>query len=104
MPRSAPRPSTPTACATWPGCRSGPCRTYSVAGRTDPGVPVRVELDAPGGDRWAFGPADADDVIIGPAGVFCRLFVKRIARADAAALRARGPAAEAALEVARAYL
>lgn len=77
---------------------------YSVAGRPDPGVPVRVELDAPGGDRWAFGPADAGDVITGPAGVFCRLFVKRIARADAAALRARGPAAEAALEVARAYL
>jgi len=77
---------------------------YSVAGRADPATPLRVELDGPGGERWSFGPADAADVISGPAGVFCRLFVKRIERDEATGLEARGRAAEAALDVARAYL
>ncbi len=77
---------------------------YSVAGRTDPGTPLRVELDGPGGERWVFGPAGAGDVVTGPAGAFCRLFVKRITRAEASSLEASGPGARAALDVARAYL
>lgn len=66
------------------------------------GFPDPVE-----GVRWGFGmraPAFVAVRLTGPAGISCRLFVKRIDRAGATALKARGPATETALEVARAHL
>jgi hypothetical protein len=65
---------------------------------------LRVELDAPGGETWTFGPEDADNRITGDAGEFCRVGVQRLRRRDATTLKAEGPLAEAALDVARAFL
>ncbi len=41
--------------------------SYALHGRAMPDVPVRVELDAPDGSVWTWGPADAADRISGPA-------------------------------------
>jgi uncharacterized protein (TIGR03084 family) len=65
---------------------------------------LRLELTGPGGDTWQFGPDDAPQVITGSAGEWARLAVRRISLADAHTLRADGPLAEAALQVAKAYL
>ncbi len=77
---------------------------YSVAGREPPGDPIRVELTLPSGATWTAGPADAANRITGSAGEYCRVFVHRLATADATTLRAHGAAATDALRVARAYL
>jgi uncharacterized protein (TIGR03084 family) len=78
---------------------------FSFAGRDLPPDGVRVELSAPSGDEtWEYGPSDAPNLITGPAGEFCRLFVHRMSRDEARGLRAEGEGAVAALEVARAFL
>lgn len=77
---------------------------FSVAGRAPPSSALRVELESPGGERWEYGPVDAPDRVTGPAGEFCRLFVHRLPLYEARGLVASGAGAEAALEVARAYL
>jgi uncharacterized protein (TIGR03084 family) len=76
---------------------------FRVAQREAPPGSLRVELDFEG-DRWTFGPDDADNAIAGPAGEFCRVGVQRMRLADAANLKAEGPLAEASLQVARAFL
>lgn len=53
---------------------------FRLAG-LDP-VPVRAELTGPGGEAWAFGPADAPTRVTGPAGDFCRLGAHRLAPGD----------------------
>ena len=77
---------------------------FQVAGRAAPDGELRVELELPSGASWTFGPDGADDLIAGPASQFCRVFVQRMPRSDAVDLVVRGPLAEAALAVARAYL
>jgi uncharacterized protein (TIGR03084 family) len=77
---------------------------YTIAGREPPPEPLRVELTLPSGAAWATGPADAPNRIRGPAGEYCRVFVHRLKLDDARGLRAEGPAATAALSVARAFL
>jgi len=77
---------------------------YGVAGREPTTEPLRVELTLPSGAPWSFGPTSATSRITGPAGEYCRVFVHRMARADARAVRAEGPAAIDALAVARAFL
>jgi uncharacterized protein (TIGR03084 family) len=77
---------------------------YSVAGRPVPSDPVRFELRGPAGDTWTFGPSDATDRVSADAGEFCRIFVQRLRRADARSVVVDGDAADAALDVARAYL
>jgi uncharacterized protein (TIGR03084 family) len=77
---------------------------YTVAGREPPPEPLRVELRLPSGAPWTFGPEDAPARITGAASQYCRVFVQRLAVADATDLHATGAAAVAALEVARAYL
>ena len=76
---------------------------YSVAGRTPPDAPLRVELTLPSGARWAGGPEDADARITGSAGQYCRVFVHRQPVADTN-LVVVGDAARAAIAVARAFL
>ena len=66
--------------------------------------PVRVEVMGPGYSKWVYGPADADDVIKGPAGLWARLGVRRMTLKQAAGLKATGETAELALKVVRAYL
>ncbi|HVM41785.1 MAG TPA: maleylpyruvate isomerase family mycothiol-dependent enzyme, partial [Acidimicrobiia bacterium] len=87
----------------WIGVRALPY-AFGVAGREAPPGELRVELDLPSGARFTAGPDDAGNRITGPAGQFCRLFVQRITRAEAPDLTASGPLADAALDVARAYL
>jgi uncharacterized protein (TIGR03084 family) len=65
---------------------------------------LRLELDAPSGARWQFGPPSSAAVITGPAGDWCRVATHRLRPPAVAALRPEGPLAEAALRVARAYL
>jgi uncharacterized protein (TIGR03084 family) len=64
---------------------------------------VRCELTAP--DRvsvWAFGPADAESSIAGPAGKFCRVAVRRLAP-DRARLAVTGPHGASAVRALRTY-
>jgi len=64
---------------------------------------VRCELTAPDGvTTWAYGPADADSVISGQAGAFCRVAARRLAPQDSG-LTATGPHGLAALKVVRTY-
>ena len=65
---------------------------------------LRLELIGPDGSTWRFGPDHAPQVITGSAGEWARLCVRRLPLGDATTLRADGPLAEGALEVAKAYL
>ena len=76
---------------------------FRVAQREAPSGTLRVELAFDGG-TWVLGPDDADNTITGEAGEFCRVGVQRLKLADATTLKANGPLAEAALQVARAFL
>jgi uncharacterized protein (TIGR03084 family) len=76
---------------------------FRVAKKEQPPGALRVELDHEG-ERWTFGADDADNTIAGPAGEFCRVGVQRMRLGDATGLKADGPLAEAALQVARAFL
>lgn len=87
----------------WLGARALPY-AFSVAGREMPEGELRIELTLPSGATWEFGPPGANNRITGPASEFCRLFVQRLTRAEATGLSGKGPLAEAALDVARAYL
>jgi uncharacterized protein (TIGR03084 family) len=51
--------------------------TYVNRGLDAPPTPVRVELTAPSGEVWAFGPDDAEESIIGPAEDFCLVTTQR---------------------------
>jgi uncharacterized protein (TIGR03084 family) len=76
---------------------------FRHAQREQPPGTLRVELEFEG-DRWTFGPDDADSTITGPAGEFCRRGVQRLALEDAPNLKAEGRLAEQFLEIARAFL
>jgi len=45
--------------------------SYALHGRQAPDTPVRVELTAPGGELWSWGPEGAADLVRGPALDFC---------------------------------
>lgn len=79
---------------------------FQFAGREMPASldQLRLSLVGPDGSPWSFGPDDAPQVVTGSAGEWARLCVRRLARADALTLEAEGPLADAALEVAKAYL
>jgi uncharacterized protein (TIGR03084 family) len=78
---------------------------FSRAEREAPALDrLRIELTGPDGDTWIFGSDDGPERITGPAGEFCRVFVQRLPLAEATGLQARGDAAVAALQVARAFL
>ncbi|MGA7760027.1 MAG: TIGR03084 family metal-binding protein [Ilumatobacteraceae bacterium] len=51
--------------------------TYLNRGLDVPSAPVRVELVAPSGDTWRFGPEDASESIVGPAVDFCLVTTQR---------------------------
>lgn len=75
---------------------------YSVHGETPPADEPRVELTAPSGATWAWGPEDAAQRVSGPAYDFCLLVTQRVHRADTA-LRAEGEDAEHWLSIAQAF-
>jgi uncharacterized protein (TIGR03084 family) len=67
-----------------------------------PDSPLRVELQAPGGNLWTWGPPEADNVVTGPALDFCLLVTQRRHRGDLELL-ATGPAAQEWVAIAQAY-
>ena len=75
---------------------------FAARGRSAPGAPFRVELAAPDGGLWVFGPPDAEQRVTGPALDLCLLAVQRRHRADTG-LVATGPDADAWLDLAQAF-
>jgi uncharacterized protein (TIGR03084 family) len=76
--------------------------SFTVHGKEPPQVPMRVELVAPDGEPWVWGPEDAVDVVRGPALDFCLVAVQRRHHTDVA-LDVSGDVARAWLDVAQAY-
>ena len=75
---------------------------YRNRGLEPPDTPLRIELVAPSGAVWHWGPDGAPDRISGVAGEFCRVVTQRIHPADTA-LRTEGAAAAEFLTVAQAF-
>ena len=55
---------------------------YSVHGQQAPAEEPRVELKAPCGETWTWGPEDATQRVTGSAYDFCRLVTQRVHRDD----------------------
>jgi uncharacterized protein (TIGR03084 family) len=70
--------------------------------RMPPQEPFRVELRAPDGSRWEWGPADAAQRVSGPAVDFCLLVTQRRHRDDLA-VHAEGRDAQEWLEIAQVF-
>ncbi|MEV7859573.1 TIGR03084 family metal-binding protein [Streptomyces hirsutus] len=85
----------------WLGARTRDF-AYGANGLTPPADPFRVELVAPGGELWGYGPVDAPQRVSGPALDFCLLVTQRAHRADLA-LTADGPDADRWLDIAQAF-
>ncbi|WP_051741893.1 TIGR03084 family metal-binding protein [Kitasatospora sp. MBT66] len=75
---------------------------FTVHGLPAPQAPVRVELTAPDGGLWTWGPEGAVDRVTGPALDFCLLVTQRRHRDDLA-LTAVGEVATAWLPIAQAF-
>lgn len=75
---------------------------FSVHGLTPPAEPFRVELTAPDGSLWAWGPEDAAQRVRGSAMDFCALVTQRRPRADLDVV-AEGADAETWLGIAQAF-
>ena len=75
---------------------------FSTRGLEAPAEEFRVELTAPSGETWSFGPEDAAQSVRGPAYDFCLLVTQRRHRDDLA-LVADGPDADRWLDVAQAF-
>mgnify|MGYP002370704908 CR=1 FL=1 len=67
-----------------------------------PAEAFRIELTAPSGEVWAWGPEDAAQRVSGPAHDFCLLVTQRVHRDDTA-LVAQGADAERWLGIAQAF-
>lgn len=75
---------------------------FAQHGLPAPAEPFRVELAAPDGGVWAFGPEDAAQRVTGPALDFCLRVTRRRHRADLA-LEATGADADRWLDLAQAF-
>lgn len=75
---------------------------YTMHGMEPPTAEVRVELTAPDGTSWSFGPEGAEQTVSGRALDFCLLAVQRVHRDDTD-LVATGPDADQWLEVIQAF-
>jgi uncharacterized protein (TIGR03084 family) len=76
--------------------------SYIANGRTVNESPVRVELIAPSGETWSWGPEDAADFVGGSALAFCLVVTQRRHRADVV-LDVRGQAADEWMSIAQAF-
>jgi uncharacterized protein (TIGR03084 family) len=76
--------------------------SFAVHGLPVPGEPVRVELAGPDGDRWAWGPAGAANLVRADALDFCLLVTQRRHLADTA-VAATGPVATQWVAIAQAF-
>jgi uncharacterized protein (TIGR03084 family) len=79
---------------------------FGFAGVEPPAPPLdlRVELVAPSGAHWRFGPDDSPHVVTGPAGTWCRVVTHRLRPPAVNDLVATDGLAAAAVQVAKAYL
>ncbi|MDQ6850632.1 MAG: TIGR03084 family metal-binding protein [Actinomycetota bacterium] len=75
---------------------------YLVHGSAPPAEPFRIELMAPSGQTWTWGPHDAVQRVTGPALDFCLLVTQRRNRRDLA-LTATGAEADGWLDIAQAF-
>jgi uncharacterized protein (TIGR03084 family) len=75
---------------------------YATNNLPAPEGDIRLDLVAPDGDVWSFGPEDAAQTVTGSAYDFCRLATQRIHRDDTD-LVATGPDAEQWLTIAQAF-
>jgi uncharacterized protein (TIGR03084 family) len=75
---------------------------FTVHGLTPPAEPFRVELRAPDGSTWSWGPDDAGQRVTGSAEDFCMLVTQRRPRADLD-VNAVGADAEKWLGIAQAF-
>jgi uncharacterized protein (TIGR03084 family) len=75
---------------------------FSVHRLDPPAEEFRVELTAPSGAAWAWGPEDAAQNVVGSAYDFCQLVTQRVHRNDTD-LVATGPDAEQWLRIAQAF-
>jgi uncharacterized protein (TIGR03084 family) len=75
---------------------------YMTNNRPAPAEEFRVELTAPDGALWTWGPEDAAQRVTGPAIDFCLLVTQRRNRADLA-LVAEGTDADEWLDIAQAF-
>ncbi|WP_067816849.1 TIGR03084 family metal-binding protein [Actinomadura kijaniata] len=71
-------------------------------GLEPPAEPFRIELTAPGGEAWTWGPEGAAQSVSGPALDFCLLVTRRRHRADLS-VTAVGEDADRWLDVAQAF-
>jgi uncharacterized protein (TIGR03084 family) len=76
--------------------------SFTLRGQPAPTAPVRVELAAPDGTTWSWGPPGAADRVRGDALDFCLLVTQRRHLADTG-LRTTGPVAGAWLDLAQAF-
>lgn len=76
--------------------------SFVVNGRQPPTEPFRVELRAPDGSTWAWGPEDAGQRVTGSAEDFCMLVTQRRPRAELD-VTAAGADAEQWLTIAQAF-
>ncbi len=75
---------------------------YRLHGRPVPTDPIRVELTAPDGSTWAWGPTDAADRVSGNALDFCLLVTQRRHPHDLT-LRVVGDTATEWIQIAQAF-
>jgi uncharacterized protein (TIGR03084 family) len=75
---------------------------FGVHGLEAPADEFRVELTAPSGELWTWGPEDAAQTVTGPAYDFCLRVTQRQHRDDLA-LVATGPDADRWLDIAQAF-
>jgi uncharacterized protein (TIGR03084 family) len=75
---------------------------YSVHQEEPPTEELFVELVAPSGELWTWGPEDASQSVRGPAYDFCQLVTQRVHRDDTD-LVAIGPDADHWLDIAQAF-
>ncbi|MEV6569079.1 TIGR03084 family metal-binding protein [Streptomyces kronopolitis] len=76
---------------------------YATHQLAPPNEEFRVELRAPDGGAWEYGPADAAQRVTGEAREFCLLVTQRAHRRDLPSLHAEGPDAERWLGIAQAF-
>ncbi|MEB3033954.1 TIGR03084 family metal-binding protein [[Mycobacterium] nativiensis] len=75
---------------------------FTVHNLTPPAEPFHVELHAPGGGVWAWGPVNAEQRVVGSAEDFCFLVTQRRAPGELD-LVAHGADAQRWLEIAQAF-
>jgi uncharacterized protein (TIGR03084 family) len=75
---------------------------FAVHRLDPPAAPFRIELKAPSGETWTWGPEDAEQTVTGSAYDFCLLVTQRVHRDDTD-LVADGADAERWLGIAQAF-